>query len=132
MPILTQINDVLNSNPIFRHGTDEVSYYVGDGWDMLVSTYIGKPGRHLVTPRTTLESRPTATLYVSIGSTIQGMPLEFDSPGVHVRLGQTFLVYTRNGPLALSSPGPYREHLHGRWTVTAHRGMLLRLQGITN
>lgn len=132
MSILSQINDALNANPIFSRGTDEVGYYTGDGWDMLVSTYIGVPGRHLVTPRSTLENNPTTTLYVSIGTTMQGKSLRFDNPGVHVRLGQTFQAYTRTGPLVLTSSDPYNEFLHGRWVVTAHRGMVLRVVGITN
>ncbi len=132
MSILSEINDALNTNPIFRRGTNEVRYFHGNGWDMLVSTYIGQPGKHLVTPRATLDTYPTATLYVSIGSTEQNVALKFDAPGIHVRLGQTLQVATRNGPLVLEPSDRYGECLHGRWVLTAHRGMVLRVMGIAN
>lgn len=129
MSIQSEINEVLFANPICQRGTNEVNYFQGDGWDMLVSTYIGQPGKHVVTQRTILESRPLITLYVSIGSTREGTPLRFLDPRIR-GLTPAFETVTFSSPL--SSVGGYNEALHGQWTIAARRNIVLKLQGLNN
>lgn len=125
MPSTHEINRVLEKHPIFVENVNGVQYFEGEGFNVLLTTAIGKCGRHLAAPRLGLQEQPVSTLYVSICTSLIGTPLGLGSTKLIGLVPGTDEIVVFNE--LLMPVETYGETIHGVWTLAARQGLVLRL-----